>query len=142
MRVLLDTNVVSELRKGRRANRAVQAWLAGVGDEDIYLSVLVVGELRRGTELLRRRDSRQAMALEQWLDRLMTDHADRILGIDLAVAEVWGRLTAARPASVVDALLAATAHVHGLTLVTRNVKDVAWTGVPCVNPFEASGRAG
>jgi toxin FitB len=138
VRLLLDTNVVSELRKGARANHDVQAWLAGVADEDIHLSVLVIGELRRGVELLRRRDTRQAMALDHWLDRLMTDHGDRILGIDLAVAETWGRLSALRPASLVDTLLAATAHVHGLTLVTRNVKDVAWTGVACFNPFEGS----
>jgi len=138
VRLLLDTNVVSELRKRARANRDVQAWLAGVADEDIHLSVLVIGELRRGVELLRRRNARQAMALDHWLDRLTTDHADRILGIDRAVAETWGRLSALRPASVVDTLLAATAHVHGLTLVTRNVKDVAWTGVPCLNPFQDS----
>jgi predicted nucleic acid-binding protein len=138
VRLLLDTNVVSELRKGARANRDVRAWLEGVADEDIHLSVLVIGELRRGVELLRRRDARQAMTLDHWLDRLMTDHGDRILGIDLAVAETWGRLSALRPASLVDTLLAATAHVHGLTLVTRNVKDVAWTGVPCFNPFQGS----
>jgi predicted nucleic acid-binding protein len=136
--LLLDTNVVSELRKGARANPDFQAWLAGVADEDIHLSVLVIGELRRGIELLRRRDTRQAMALDRWLDRLMIDHGDRIVGIDLAVAETWGRLSALRPASLVDTLLAATAHVHGFTVVTRNVKDVAWTGVPCLNPFQAS----
>jgi hypothetical protein len=138
VRLLLDTNVVSELRKGARANRDVRGWLGGVADEDIHLSVLVIGELRRGVELLRRRNARQAMALEHWLDQLMTDHGDRILGIDLAVAGAWGRLSALRPASLVDTLLAATAHVHGLTLVTRNVKDVAWTGVPCFNPFQGS----
>ena len=138
MRLLLDTNVVSEIRKGPRANRDVQAWLASVDDDDIHLSVLVIGELRRGVELVRRRDARQAMALDQWLDQLVTEHEDRILGVDLAVAEAWGRLSALRPASLVDTLLAATAHVHGLMLVTRNLKDVAWTGVPCFNPFEGA----
>ena len=105
MSLLLDTNVVSELHKGTRANREFQAWLAGVADEDIHLSVLVIGELRRGIELLRRRDTRQAMALDRWLDRLMIDHGDRIVGIDLAVAETWGRLSALRPASLVDTLM-------------------------------------
>jgi len=134
--LLLDTNVVSELRKGPRGNARVQEWFASVADEDIHLSVLVIGELRRGIELIRRRDTRQAAVLERWLDRLLTDHGDRVLGIDLAVAEAWGHLSALRPGSLVDILQAATAQVHGLTLVTRNVRDVAWTGVPCLNPFD------
>jgi len=133
--VLLDTNVVSELRKGPRGNPLVQEWFAGVADEDIHLSVLVIGELRRGVELLRRRDARQAAALDRWLASLVSQHADRILPIDLPVAQAWGHLSALRPASLVDTLLAATSQVHGLTLVTRNVRDVAWTGVPCFNPF-------
>ena len=135
MSVLLDTNVVSELRKGRRGNSSVQAWFAGVADEEIYLSVLVIGELRRGIELLRRRDARQAAVLDRWLASLVTQHADRILDVDLPVAQAWGHLTALRPASPVDTLLAATAQVHGLTLITRNVRDVAWTGVSCLDPF-------
>jgi predicted nucleic acid-binding protein len=133
---LLDTNVVSELRKGPRANRELQAWFSSLEDEDIHLSVLVIGELRRGIESLRRRDPRQAVVLDRWLDRLVTGYGDRILGIDLAVAEAWGQLSALRPASLVDTLLAATAQVFGLTLVTRNVRDVAWTGVSCLNPFD------
>jgi predicted nucleic acid-binding protein len=127
---------VSELRKGPRSDAHVQAWFAGIDDEDIHLSVIVIGELRRGVELLRRRDSRQAAALDRWLDRLVTQHVDRIIGVDLAVAQAWGHLSALRPASVLDTLLAATAQVHGLTLVTRNVRDVAWTGVACLNPFD------
>ena len=82
-------------------------WFSGVADEEIFLSVLVVGEIRRGVEAIRRRDPRHAALLEHWLKRL-----------------------------VVDTLLAATARVHGLTLATRNVRDVAWTGVDCINPFE------
>jgi toxin FitB len=99
-------------------------------------SVLVIGELRRGVEAVRRRDPRQAVALERWLGRLLREHAERILLIDRRVAEEWGRLTAVRSASLVDTLLAATARVHGLTLVTRNVADVARTGVSHFNPFE------
>lgn len=138
---LLDTNVVSELRKGSRGHPNVVAWFSDVADGDLCLSVLVVGEIRRGIEAIRRRDGTKASALEQWLARLVRDHGERILPVDRAVAEEWGRLSAARSVSVVDTLLAATARVHRLTLVTRNVRDVEWTGVSCVNPF-VSGRAG
>ena len=137
MSLLLDTNVLSELRKGTRANGHVGAWFEGVAVDEIYLSVLVIGELRRGVELVRRRDTKQAAALERWLTRVATDHAERILPVDGPVADQWGRLTAKQPGSVVDTLMAATALVHGLVLVTRNVKDVAWTGVSYLNPFEA-----
>jgi predicted nucleic acid-binding protein len=132
---LLDTNVLSELRKERQCHPNVAAWFAEVGDDDLSLSVLVVGEIQRGVEAHRQRDGTKAAALEHWLARLLRDHGDRILPVDRAVAEEWGRLSAARSASVVDTLLAATARVHGLTLVTRNVRDIEWTGVSCVNPF-------
>jgi predicted nucleic acid-binding protein len=135
--LLLDTNILSELRKGARANAGLRAWFVAVNPEDIPLSVLVVGELRRGVELVRRRDTRQAAALERWLTNVTLDHAERILSVDGPVAELWGRLVARRPGSVIDTLMAATALVHGLVLVTRNVKDVAWTGVSYLNPFEA-----
>jgi predicted nucleic acid-binding protein len=134
--VLVDTNVLSELRKGDRANAHVRTWFEEVRPEEIYLSVLVIGELRRGVESIRRRDAKQAVALERWLTRITTDHAERILSVDDEVADRWGRLTAKRPGSVVDTLMAATALVHGLELVTRNIKDVEGTGVSCVNPFE------
>ena len=137
MSLLVDTNVLSELRKGAQANVRVRGWFEGVSADEIYLSVLVVGELRRGVELVRRRDAKQAAALERWLTRVTTDHAERILPVDGRVAEQWGRLTAKQPGSVIDTLMAATALIHGLVLVTRNVKDVAWTGVSCLNPFEA-----
>lgn len=137
MSLLLDTNVVSELRKGNRAHPRLREWFEGVEESDIHLSALVVGELRRGVELVRARDARQANALDRWLTRLVALHADRILPVDRAVAEAWGRLSAKRSASMADTLMAATAVVHGLILVTRNVKDVAWTGVPWLNPFAA-----
>ena len=134
---LLDTNVLSELRKRERCNPNVAAWFAEVLDDDIYLSVLVIGEIRRGIESIRRRDARAASSLELWLRRLVADHEDRILPVDQRIAEEWGRISVpSRPPSV-DGLLAATARVHGLTLVTRNVADVRRTGVLFKNPFLA-----
>jgi predicted nucleic acid-binding protein len=138
--LLLDTNVISELRKGPRANTGVLEWFGGVSDEQIHLSVLVVRELRRGIERLRGRDSRQAEALDAWLRQVVRTHAQRILPVDARVAEQWGRLAARRSASVIDTVMAATAQVFDLTLVTRNVKDVAWTGVSWLNPFSPAGR--
>lgn len=135
MTFLLDTNVVSELRKGSRADAGVLAWFEAAPADELALSVLTIGEIRRGVESVRARDPKQATALESWLTRLARDYAERILPIDRAIAEDWGRLTVKRAGSVVDVLLAATCRVHGLTLVTRNVDDVAWTGVSVVNPF-------
>ena len=137
MKFLLDTNILAELRKGDRANTRVAAWFASLDPEAIVLSVLTIGEIRRGIESLRRRDRRAAASLQRWLGRLVRDHGDRILSVDLAAAEEWGRLNVPDPLPVVDGLLAATAKVHRLTLATRNVKDVARTGVPLVNPFES-----
>ena len=132
---LVDTNVLSEIRKGPKCHPNVAAWFSDVADVDLCLSVLVVGEIRSGIEAIRHRDAAKAAALERWLARLLRDHGERILPVDRAVAEEWGRLTATRSASVVDTLQAATARVHGLTLATRNVRDVEWTGVSWVNPF-------
>ena len=137
MSLLLDTNVISELRKGSEANTNVVEWFAEITEEEIHLSVLVVGELRRGVERLRERDTRQATALERWLRQIVRDHSARILPVDFRVAEQWGRLTALRSGSVIDTLMAATAQVFDLVLVTRNVKHVAWTGVSHLNPFDA-----
>lgn len=136
MSYLLDTNVLSELRKGSRCNTHVAVWFAPVPDDEMYLSVLVIGEIRRGIERLRSRDPQAAASLEGWLRQVITGHRGRILAVDHMVAEEWGRLTAVRPLSTVDSLLAATATVHGLTLVTRNVTDIAATGVAYLNPFE------
>lgn len=136
MSYLIDTNVLSELRKGRRCNARGAAWFAQVADHDIFLSVLVIGEIRRGVERIRRRDPQAAAALESWLSRVITNHSDRLLPIDREIAEEWGRMNAARPLSAIDSLLAATAKIHGLTLVTRNIADIATTGVAYLNPFE------
>jgi hypothetical protein len=132
---LLDTNVVSELRKGARANHGVATWIAGVDDSDLFLSVLVAGELRQGVERLRLRDATAAAHLDRWCGALVDVYAERLLPVDARVADLWGRLNVPDPISAVDGLLAATAVVHGLTLVTRNVKDVARTGVTLHNPF-------
>ena len=135
MKFLLDTNVLAELRKGARGSSRVSKWFESLDPDSILLSVLTVGEIRRGIDNIRRRDRRAAAALERWLRRLVRAHGDRILPVDLAIAEEWGRLNVPDPLPVVDGLLAATAKVHGLTLATRNVKDVVRTGVPVVNPF-------
>jgi predicted nucleic acid-binding protein len=132
---LLDTNVVSELRKGVRANRSVLSWFERVPSSDLYLSVLVVGELRQGVERVRARDPLSAKNLERWLKAVTNQYADRILPITVQIGDLWGRLNAASPHSQVDSLLAATALVHRLTLVTRNVRHVERTGVDFINPF-------
>jgi toxin FitB len=134
---LLDTNVISELRKGGRADPNVLSWFGGVADEEIYLSVLTIGEIRRGVESVRRRDPDSAAALDSWLARLSEAHRDRILPVDRAIAEEWGRMNAPDPLPVVDGLLAATAKIMRLTLVTRNIADVETTGVELLNPFGA-----
>lgn len=136
MSFLLDTNVISELRKGDRANPNVLAWFGGLEDEEIYLSVLTIGEIRRGIESVRRRDPDSARALDSWLARLSEDHRDRILPVDRAISEEWGRLSAPDPLPVIDGLLAATAKVKGLKFVTRNVADVESTGIELVDPFK------
>jgi hypothetical protein len=129
--------VLSELRKGVRANPHVRAWLAKADDSALFSSVLVVGEIRRGIETLRRRDVASARALDRWLARVEQVYADRLLPVDRIVAEEWGRLDAAFGLATVDGLLAATARVHDLVLVTRNTKDVQRTGIKLFNPFQA-----
>jgi toxin FitB len=132
---LLDTNVLSELRKGKRANVGLIAWMTEAADDDLYLSVLVIGELRQGVERIRRRDAASAAGLERWLAGLIEAHGERILPIDVRICELWGRLNVPNPLPAVDGLLAATALVHDLVLVTRNTRDVARAGVRTVNPF-------
>jgi hypothetical protein len=134
---LLDTNVISELRKGERAEPSVSSWFDGLADQEIHLSVLTIGEIRRGVESVRRRDQDSAAALDSWLSRLTEAHRDRILKVDRAIAEEWGRMNVPDPLPVVDGLLAATAKVVGLTLVTRNVDDVEATGVELLDPFDS-----
>lgn len=134
MSFLLDTNVLSEVRKARPAP-AVRRWFAAVASDDLFLSVLVVGEIRQGVERLERRDPTQAAVYRRWLDALVRDHRARLLPITPAIADRWGRLNVDDPLPVVDGLMAATALEHGLTFVTRNTEDVARTGVSLLDPF-------
>jgi predicted nucleic acid-binding protein len=135
MPYLLDTNVLSELRKGARCDAAVAAWAERERQESHYLSTLSLGEIRKGIELLRRKAPRDAAALEVWLARLIDQYEGAILGITPEIAETWGRLCARRPLPVIDSLLAATALEFGLTVATRNIADFKGTGVKTVNPF-------
>lgn len=135
MNYLIDTNIISEVRKGDRCDSAVSAWYASIADENLFLSTLVLGEIRKGIELARPRDSGKAVALERWLQQVEAAFGSRVLGIDNAISDQWGRISAIRPIPVIDGLLAATAITNGLTLVTRNDRDVAGVGALVLNPF-------
>ena len=135
---LLDTNVVSEIRKGGRANEGVRVWNERTRGQDKLVSVLTLGEIRRGIEAKRRRDTPTALALEQWLLRLEETFADRVLAVDRIIADRWGALSVPDPLPIVDGLLAATALVHDLTLVTRNVRQLERTGARLLDPFNVA----
>ena len=135
MTYLVDTNVLSEARRGSREART---WFRSVDPDAIYLSVITLGEIMKGIALKARTDPRAAASLSAWLDRLRRDHGDRILPVGGEVALAWGRLAAERPRSVADALIAATAAIHNKILVTRNIADFADAGVPVVNLWDRS----
>jgi toxin FitB len=132
---LLDTNVLSELRKERRCDAGVRQWFEEMPEEELFISVLVLGEIRQGIERIRLRDTAQARALEQWLLQIAADFADRLLPLDERVADQWGRMGLRQPVPILDAFLAATALVHGLTIVSRDEKGFRNTGAPVLNPF-------
>ncbi|MCL2830320.1 MAG: type II toxin-antitoxin system VapC family toxin [Betaproteobacteria bacterium] len=135
---LIDTNVISEARKGSAANSGVTAFLRHCAEQDacLWLSVVTVGELRRGVDLIRHRgDLPQARQLEKWLESVLRDYQDCILPFDLDAAQVWGRLRAPWPENALDKQIAATALIHDLTVVTRNIGDFERTGVRLLNPF-------
>ena len=135
---LVDTNVISELRKKDKADRRVTAFFkdASARDMPLYLAAVTIGELRRGVELIRHRgDIRQARTLERWLDALLAEYSDSILSFDADVAQVWGRLRVPHPENPLDKQIAATALLYDLILVTRNVKHFASTGVKVLDPF-------
>lgn len=138
---LVDTNVVSELRKARRDPNVV-AWLAGASDDGLYLSVITVGEIAKGIAKVRRAGSPQAVAdadaLQSWLESLLADFAQRILPVTMSVATRWGRLCDQHPELPTDMLIAATALDHGLTVATRNVDHFRRARVDVVNPFEGA----
>jgi predicted nucleic acid-binding protein len=135
---LLDTNVVSEIRRSRDPH--VRAWVDQVDDIDLHLSVMTLGEIRKGIELLRGRNPAQADVFANWLDELNDHFADRIVPIDARVAEEWGRLNAVKPRNTVDSLIAASASVHHLTVVTGNTGDFEGCGVPVLNPWQPESR--
>ena len=135
---LVDTNIISEMRKKSKANKGVRAFFKqAIEDEtQIFISVVTVGELRRGVELIRHRsDVRQANQLEKWLDALLTEYQDHILDINQDIAQLWGRLRVPHPENALDKQIAATALIYELTVVTRNHKDFVKTGVRVLNPF-------
>jgi predicted nucleic acid-binding protein len=132
---LLDTNVLSETRK-RQPAVAVVDWIAATPTDRLHVSVLTLGEIEQGIARIRGRgDQRQASALERWLRELEAGFEDRVLPVTLSVAAAWGRQQYVRPLPVIDALIAATARVHGMVVVTRNAKDFELAGVQVLNPF-------
>jgi predicted nucleic acid-binding protein len=135
MSFLLDTNVIAEVRKPS-GDPNVHAWFASVSGDELYLSVLVLGEIRQGIERLRPRDPAQAGVFETWLSTISRDFSDRVIPVSADVAQQWGRLNAPDLMPAIDGLMAATAKVHGLTFVTRNTRHVERAGASLLNPFE------
>ena len=136
---LLDTNIISELRKRDRANPGITRFFRQVAEQEIltYLSVITIGELRRGVSIIQYRgDVTQAKSLETWLQIILDRYSENILDFGQEEAQIWGRLRVPHPENELDKQIAATALVYDLTLVTRNVKDFAATGVSLINPFD------
>ena len=135
MTYLLDTNILSETRK-RKAATGVTDWIAATPPELLHVSVLTLGEIEHGIMRIRGRgDHEQALGLERWLREVELGFADRILPVTLPVASAWGRQQYSQLLPVIDGLIAATAKVNGLTVVTRNAKDFERSGVQVLNPF-------
>lgn len=133
---LVDTNVISERRKGAKANVGVREFWKNVDPESVYLSVQTIGEIRAGIEKISNRgDAAQAKALEIWLSTIVQEYADRILVFDDDCAQVWGKLMASQNQHPIDKQIASIALIHGLDVVTRNSNDFAVTGVKVINPF-------
>jgi len=135
---LIDTNVVSELRKGNRGNVGVREFWQQVEPATLFVSVVTIGELRRGVDNLRARDDLpQAQQLENWLNNVLIDYTDRILDFDRECAQMWGKLMSPHPQHAIDKQIAAIALIHDLTVVTRNTADFVGTGAKLLNPFSA-----
>ena len=137
MSFVLDTNVISELRRGIRGDRRVGEWHAGYLPEDFFLSVITTGEIRKGIEASKRKDSIKALVYERWLHALELEFNERILPVTAEIADLWGRLLVRSNISPLDGLIAATAAQYGLTVATRNTADFQRCGVDYINPFEA-----
>ena len=135
MDFLVDTNILSELRKRTRADARVRQWREEIDGDQLFLSVLSIGEIRQGIENIRLRDPSQAAALERWLERTLENYRGRILDVNAAIADRWGRLSPRQPQPFVDGFIAATALEYGMTVATRNTSHFVRSGVPVVNPF-------
>ena len=136
MRYLLDTNFISELRKRDRANRGVQAWAMNNDSGLCALSVITLGEIRKGIEDKRRTDIQQAHVIERWLDTVLTEFSENILTVNVEITDRWGRLVSTAKLPSVDLLLAATALEHDLTVITRNTADFEGSGARFHNPWK------
>lgn len=135
---LVDTDVISEARKGDKGNPGVREFFANASRNNIalFLSAITIGELRQGVESIRHRgDSAQSARLERWLDRLTVDYADAILSFDHETAQIWGRLRSPHSENSLDKQIAATALIYDLAVVTGNTDHYEPTGVTVVNPF-------
>lgn len=135
MNLLLDTNILSEMRKGPQAHPSVQAWHDASQNVEKFTSAIVIAELRRGARAKARRDPAAGIHLDRWIARVINNFQDRILPVNLAVAEAWAALMVPNPRSPMDALIAATALANGLTLVTRNIRDFSGTGIALLDPW-------
>ena len=135
MKYLLDTNVLSELRRPE-PNRGVMRWYNATLDADMHLSVMTIGEFRKGLARLRRKDAERAAGLALWLDHLLAPYESRVLPVTPEIANIWGELNDPKPLPIIDAFIAATAIVHDMVLVTRNYKDFERTGARLLNPFD------
>ncbi|HXV82692.1 MAG TPA: type II toxin-antitoxin system VapC family toxin [Candidatus Binatia bacterium] len=136
---LIDTNIVGEARKRRQANRGVRRFFeeAQADAESIYVSVITIGEIRRGVEIIRYRgDAQQARRLEIWLELILKEYDEHIIDFGYDESQVWGRLRVPHPENAIDKQIAATALTHDLTLVTRNTSHFEGLGVPLLNPFD------
>lgn len=133
---LIDTNVISESRKGKKANLGVREFWRTIDPDSVYLAVQTIGEIRRGVESIKSRgDLVQSKVLEQWLDQVINNYGDRILAFDEDCAQIWGRLMSPHKVNPIDKQIAAIGLIHGLTVVTRNTSDFDGTGVRLMNPF-------
>ncbi len=135
MGFLIDTNVLSELRKGKNANVGVRNWFETISDDQLYISVLTLGEIRQGIEQIKRRDVQAAAALEVWLTQIKAESMNLVLPVTQEITDRWGIINVPDKMPAIDGLLAATALIHDLTLVTRNIRDVERSGVKLFNPF-------
>lgn len=135
MNFLLDTNVISEIKR-KRGDSRVKDWARRQESVSLFTSVMVIGEIRRGVELMRRRDPSQTAGFEAWLAQLRMEFSSRVLPVTEEIAEEWGRLNVPDPSPTVDALMIATARVHDMAIVSRNIRDVGRGGAPVLNPWQ------